>query len=146
MISEKLENCMKQLVHAMAEMNQQIFVSGDYADFLSLCNNDISILVLLLEYPGETAKQISGRLKLPKTTVVTAVARLVKRGFLTREKNPRDGREQFLLLSELGKKAVTQHKKYEKEFMDQFIHLFQEEDYETLAEILERSKICSITK
>lgn len=146
MKSERLETFMKQLMHAMAEINQEIFSSCDYSDFLSLCNNDISILALLEEHPGETARQISDRLKLPKTTVVTAVSRLVKRGFVTREKNPQDGREQLLMLSDSGKNVNIQHKKYEKEFIDHFINLFQEKDHETLADILERSKGCSILK
>lgn len=137
---------MKQLMHAMAEINQEIFLSCDYSDCLSLCNNDISILVLLEEHPGETAKQISDRLKLPKTTAVTAARRLVKGGLVTREKNPQDGREQLLMLSDSGKNVNIQHKRYEKEFIDHFISLFQEKDHETLADILERSKVCSILK
>ena len=77
---ERLETHLKKLMHHLAEINQVIFSSDDYSDFLSLCNNDISIIALLDEYPGETAKQISVRLNLPKTTVVSAVSRLVKRG------------------------------------------------------------------
>lgn len=144
MKGERLETYIIQLMHVMAEMNQEIFSSCDYSDFLSLCNNDISILALLEEHPGETARQISVRLKLPKTTVVTAVSRLVKRGFVIREKNAQDGREQLLHLSELGRNVNLQHWKYEKEFLNHFLGLFREEDHEALADILERSRVCSI--
>ena len=114
MKNQRLETCLKKLMHDLAEINQEIFSSGDYKDFLSLCNNDISILALLDEYPGETAKQISVRLSLPKTTVVTAVSRLVKRGYITREQNPQDGREQFLMLTDLGEQVNKEHNQYEK--------------------------------
>lgn len=127
-------------------MNQEIFSAGDYKDFLSLCNNDISIIAMLDEHPGETAKQISVRLSLPKTTVVTAVSRLVKRGYLIREQNPKDGREQLLILTDLGELVNKEHKLYEKLFLEKFMNLFQEEDYEALTDILERSSLCSTTE
>ena len=146
MKNQRLETCLKKLMHDLAEINQEIFSSGDYKDFLSLCNNDISILALLDEYPGETAKQISVRLSLPKTTVVTAVSRLVKRGYIIREQNPQDGREQFLMLTDLGEQVNKEHNQYEKYFLEGFMNLFREEDYEALADIFERSRICSISK
>lgn len=146
MKNQRLETCLKKLMHDLAEINQEIFSSGDYKDFLSLCNNDISILALLDEYPGETAKQISVRLSLPKTTVVTAVSRLVKRGYITREQNPQDGREQFLMLTDLGEQVNKEHNQYEKYFLEGFMNLFREEDYEALADIFERSRVCRISK
>ena len=45
--------------------------------------------------------QISVRLNLTKTIIVTAVRRLVKRGYMKREQNSRDGREQLLMLTDL---------------------------------------------
>ena len=146
MKNERLEAYLAILIHDLAEINQEIFSSGEYKDFLSLCNNDISILALLKDYPGETAKQISVRLNLPKTTVVTAVSRLVKRGYIKRELNSQDGREQLLLLTDLGEKVNQEHEQYEKYFMESLMNLFQEEDYETLADIFERSRVCSISK
>lgn len=146
MKNERLETYLKKLIHELAELNQEIFSSGYYNDFLSLCNNDISILALLEEHSGETAKQISVRLNLPKTTVITAVSRLVKRGYIKREKNLQDGREQLLILTDLGEMVNKQHKQYEKYFLEGLMNLFREEDYEALADIFERSKICSISE
>ena len=146
MKNERLEAYLARLIHELAEINQEIFSSGEYSDFLSLCNNDISILALLKDYPGETAKQISVRLNLPKTTVVTAVSRLVKRGYMKREQNSQDGREQLLMLTDLGKKVNQEHEQYEKYFLQRFMKLFREEDYEALADIFERSRVGSISK
>ena len=55
MKNERLEVYLVRLMHNLAEINQEIFSSGDYNDFLALCNNDISVLALLKDYPGETA-------------------------------------------------------------------------------------------
>ena len=146
MEKERLKIYLGKMMHELAEINQAIFLSGDYEEFLSLCTNDISILAVLDSNPGETAKQISVRLKLPKTTVVTAVGRLVKKGYVKREQNSKDGREQFLMLTSLGKKVNDEHMQYEKHFLNGLMTLFCEEDYEALADIFERSKICSISK
>lgn len=141
MTSERLEKSLKRLLHVLAEMNQEIFSAGDYKDFLLLCNNDIAIIAMLEKYPGETAKQISIRLNLPKTTVVSAVSRLVNRGYIKREQSMQDGREQLLTLTELGNKVNAQHNQYEQCFLNKFMDLFQEEDYEVLADVLERSRV-----
>lgn len=144
--NQRLETYLMKLMHQMAEINQQIFSSGEYKDFLSLCNNDISIIAQLDSYPGGTAKQISVSLELPKTTVVTAVSRLVKRGYIEREQNPQDGREQLLMLTDLGKQVNEEHHQYEKYFLEGLVKLFRDEDYDKLADILERSRLCSITE
>lgn len=143
---ERLEIYLKKLMHHLAEINQEIFSTDDYSDFLSLCNNDISIIALLDEYPGETAKQISVRLSLPKTTVVSAVSRLVKRGYLKREQNPKDGREQLLMLTDLGKRVNKEHHQYEAYFLEALMNLFREEDFDALADIFERSSVCNISR
>lgn len=141
MKNKRLEEYLKKLIHDLADINQGIFSSGEYKTFLSLCNNDISIIASLKNYPDETAKQLSVRLNLPKTTVVTAVSRLVKRGYLKRKPNSQDGREQLLGLTVLGNKANEEHEQYEKYFLQGLMNLFQEKDYETLADIFERSRV-----
>ena len=47
----RLEAYFKNLMHNLAEINQEIFSSGDYREFISLCNNDSSIIALLDELP-----------------------------------------------------------------------------------------------
>ena len=127
-------------------VNEKIFSEGEYKDFLSLCNRDITILALLEEHEGFTARQISLKLNMPKTTVVSAVSRLVKQNYICREKNPLDGREQLLSLTPKGEKINQQHRQYETLFIEEFMGLFDQEDYGRLVEILERSSECSITE
>lgn len=64
----------------------------------------------------------------------------MKRGYITREQNPQDGREQFLMLTDLGKQVNKEHNQYEKNFLKGLMNLFREEDYEALADIFERSR------
>lgn len=62
---------------------------------------------------------------------------------MKREQNSLDGREQLLMLTDLGKKVNKEHEQYEKYFLQGFMNLFREEDYETLADIFERSRVCT---
>ena len=65
---------------------------------------------------------------------------------MKREQNSQDGREQLLMLTDLGKKVNQEHEQYERYFLEAFMNLFREEDYEALADIFERSKVCSTSK
>ncbi len=70
--------------------------------------------------------------------------KLVKRGYIIREKNLEDGRESLLILTNLGEAVNKKHKQYEKYFMKEFMNLFREEDYEALKGILKRSRLCTL--
>ena len=50
------------------------------------------------------------------------------------------------MLTDAGKKINKEHKQYEKYFLQGFMELFREEDYEALADIFERSRVCRISK
>lgn len=63
--------------------------------------------------------QISVRLNLTKTIIVTAVRRLVKRGYMKREQNSRDGREQLLMLTDLWEQVNKEHNQNDFLFKEQ---------------------------
>ena len=50
------------------------------------------------------------------------------------------------MLTDLGEHVNKEHNQYEKYFLEGFMNLFREEDYEALADIFERSKVCSISE
>ena len=50
------------------------------------------------------------------------------------------------MLTDLGEMVNQEHERYEKYFLQGIMKLFREEDYEELADIFERSKICSVSK
>lgn len=103
----ELKEQISNLMHEMIPVNRKIFEEGDYFHLLSLCEQDITILDMLDGNNNLTAKEISNRLKVPKTTIVTAVSRLVKRGYIVRTQNENDRREQFLNLTDKGKKRIV---------------------------------------
>ena len=145
-MKEKLINLLKDLMHQMTIINENIFLMDDYKEFLSLCTKDIEILTYIGEHESINAKEISIDKDLPKTTVVSAVSRLEKKGYISKVKNPDDGRQQLLHLTDKGELINKQHLQYENLFLHGLMSLFHEDDYEQLVNILERSKICNTTK
>lgn len=126
------------LLHEIIHENKAIVNQGDYRNLLSLCERDITIISMLYEESGMTAKQISDRLDTPKTTIVTAVSRLVKRDYLRRIQNEQDRREMLLELTEKGITAHREHVGFENIFLDYLIGRWNEEDQKKLAELLKR--------
>lgn len=135
---EALKIQLSELMHELFQINQRIFEQDDYSNLLSLCEKDITILDMLSLRENCTAKQLSVALNLPKTTVVTAISRLVKRGYLIRSQNMQDKREQFLQLTDKGKRANLEHHQYEALFLEGIMDLWKEEDQKALAEIIKR--------
>lgn len=135
-----LEEELRLLMHELMKINNAIFKETDYSYFLSLCEQDITIISQVHSFAPITAKEISDKLRIPKTTVVTAVARLEKRGFIVRKIDEEDRRRRFLYLTEMGEKAHHQHMQYEEKYIGAFARLWEEEDRELLIEVLRRRK------
>ncbi len=142
----RLSELMLKVMHHMVYVNEKILSENDYCEFLSLCAKDIGIIDMVGGSDIITARQISIKSNSPKSTIVSAVSRLEKRGYIIRQKNPQDGREQFLALTSKGDAVNRLHHRYEEEYLKEFLDLFCREDYTILQEVLERSKICNTTE
>lgn len=126
------------LMHEIMEKNKEIMDNGDYHNLLHLCEQDITILAYLDHKTELTAKEVADKLGTPKTTIVTAVSRLEKRGYLKRIQNTKDKREKYLMLTEKGKKANQEHFEYETIILSALTKRWNESDQKQLAEILAR--------
>ena len=131
---------LSELMHEIMNQNKKIIQCGDYSNLLSLCEQDITILVMLKKHENLTAKELSDHLKAPKTTIVTAISRLVKRGYITRVQNAKDRREMHLLLTEKGVKLNKEHDEFETLFLDSLVSRWNIEDQKELADLLAKRK------
>ncbi|MES0879327.1 MarR family winged helix-turn-helix transcriptional regulator [Roseibium sp. SCP14] len=125
-----------RLVH-LAETVSRSF-SQIYADQYGIGIPEWRLIATLGEHEAMTARDIGTATSMHKTKVSRAVTALEARGFVMREKNPEDLREQVLKLtpegsavySELVPKALA----YSKELED----ALTEEQEKALSEIFER--------
>lgn len=128
------------LMHEMLSINQSIMKESDYSAFLSMCEQDITIISMVSSNEQITAKEISDTLKVSKTTVVSAVDRLEKRGFLIRKVDEQDKRRRYLFLTDSGKEVNKQHMEYEDKYISSIADLWNEADQKELAKILQRRR------
>lgn len=135
-LKQELISEFSRLMHELVHKNAELQKSGEFAPFFSVCAQDITILALIGEEEKLTARQISRILSLPKTTIVTAAARLARRGYLQRERNEADRREFFLTLTDKGEEINRAHERYEKTFLEALCGMWGEEYFPELLEAL----------
>lgn len=135
-----LRNELEELLHEIIKLNQKIIDTGKYKNLISLCEQDISILHLISNNREINAKEISDILLAPKTTIVSAVDRLSKRGYIIKTPDNFDKRRINLALSDLGKHAVWEHDTYEEQLIEYLINKWDESDQQELASIISRRK------
>lgn len=97
-----------------------------------MCEQDITIISMISKEEKLTAKVISKRLKIPKTTIVTAVQRLVKRGYDIQVRSEMDKRENNLKLSNKGKRINQEHLEYEDNLLEFLVSKWTNEQQEQL--------------
>lgn len=135
-----LKKQLEEILHDIVKLNQKIMDTCDYSNLISLCEQDISIIHLVGENENISAKDISEILHAPKTTIVSAVDRLCRKKYLTKESDPKDRRRMCLSLTDLGQKANGEHNTYEEQILEFLVNQFEKEDQEELSKILERRK------
>lgn len=74
-----------------------------------LSSLEMGILGVLADFPGASLKEICERLVLPKSTLTSAVNRLVNRDYVSRVVNEADRRSFNLVLTEAGSLAQHEH-------------------------------------
>lgn len=135
-----LKKQLADVLHEIMKVNQRIVDTVEYQNLISLCEQDIGILHLVSEHEGISAKEISSLRGVPKTTIVSAVDRLVKRGYLQKEVDRKDKRRHCLTLTKLGERANYEHEDYEEKILNYLINQWSEEDRKILADLLARRR------
>ena len=89
----------------------------EYPDELkSLAATDISVLSLACGDPQIMIREIADRLKIPNSTLTSAINRLEKAGLAERVISRRDRRSFSLTITEKGRAVQQMHLDFEKEF------------------------------
>ncbi|MHC5566363.1 MarR family winged helix-turn-helix transcriptional regulator [Pediococcus acidilactici] len=76
------------------------------------------ILVALSEGDNISQKELSQRLGISVQSIAEFIAKLLKKGYVTKQKSPTDGRVQLIKLTEKGKKEAKKSLFYIPEYLD----------------------------
>lgn len=121
----KLNQFLPYQLNQLAETVSRSF-SRIYAEKYGIGIPEWRVIATLGEYEVVTARDVSSSTAMHKTKVSRAVAALEKRGFVTRDKNPDDMREQALKLTAAGiavyEDIIPKALAYSQELQDALTH------------------------
>lgn len=100
---ERIDTCLIALRRILRATESY---ARDLAQSAGLTAVQFRALQLIAERGRCTATEISHRMIISQATVTSLVDKLVKRGFVTREKSSTDRRQTNILLTELGRATV----------------------------------------
>jgi DNA-binding MarR family transcriptional regulator len=129
---DKLKEQLNELLHEIIFSNKEIIKDRKQLNFIKLCEQDITIISMISNEEKLTAKEISEKLNISKTTIVSAVKRLVDRGYVIQIRNDVDKRENILKLSDKGKMINQEHLEYEDKLLEFLASKWTEEQQEQL--------------
>lgn len=97
------------LWHIIGNQLREEMYKPDYNNINGLTMVDLSIIQTIEEHTDIILKDICKILKIPKSTLTSAVNRLEKKNLVKRKVSQKDKREYYLELTELGSQAQCEH-------------------------------------
>ena len=85
-----------------------------------------------------TMKEISKRIDKNKSTMTVLIDKLLKYGYIIREKNNTDTRYSYISLSEKGKSFIPEMERVSKELSEKFYNGFSEDEKKTVFYLLDK--------
>lgn len=97
-----------------------------------------TILFFLKEHPNTTANEIAKKFGISKSAVSQVLSKLEAQHFITREVNPRNHREFFIVLAEKGLAYQALSQEADKEFMSSHFAAIDLDHLQTVVQTMKK--------
>lgn len=104
----------------------------------NLTRDQLYIIEMISEETGITQKLLVERFKKKQTSVSRSITRLVERGFILKDPDPRDQRATHLTLTNLGDRTLNDLEDSICSLSDQVVEQLDEEEKEVLVKALKK--------
>lgn len=104
--NEDLNNFLVNTFNTILKLEESII---HHDNNTPLTISELHLIAAIEDESGSTISQIASRLNITLASVTVAVNKLIKKGFLVKNKNINDGRSVFINLTESGKKMNEYH-------------------------------------
>ena len=145
-MDHKNETC-RHLVHRLADLADRYQQVGqdyyktlrDYGTGELYTSTEVHMVTRIEESPGITASKIAEDTLRTKSAVSQMIAKLETKGLVYREKDPNNGKQHFLYVTEKGKHLSMCHKAYDETStsIEDMVNRFGIEALETYADVVE---------
>lgn len=116
--NETIKKLMDQFGKAINEYYKYDAKPRDYGTNELLYNSEIHMIQAIGSKMGETVTELSQSFCITKGGVSQTVSRLVKKGYIIKERKSEYGKEIMLILTDKGKKAFHEHEQNHSKFSD----------------------------
>lgn len=132
-----LQDFLPYLLNQAAEASSLAFQQA-YRERYGMLRTEWRVLFHLGIYGRLTAREIGQRSKMHKTKISRAVAKLEERRYLVRERDHADRRQEYLELTNLGKKVYAELKEVAVGYDNGLTEQFSAEDVAVLRRLLHK--------
>lgn len=136
-----------RLAHQLADIGDRYQHVGqdyykelhDYGTGELYTSTEVHMVTRIEENPGITATQIAEATYRTKSAVSQMITKLEAKGLIYRERDPNNGKQQFLYVTPKGKHLSLCHKAYDEAAMpvEEMAELFGPESVEKFVDIME---------
>jgi len=130
---------LNKIMHILMGQFQRKMEDERYSHISELSTTEISILQLLHDYPDIILKEICKRLNIPKSTLTSAVNRLVKKGYVERVSISGDKRAFSLHITKEGAVIQKEHLELEYSYLSQILDRLDRTEAVSLIRLLKKS-------
>ena len=122
---QTLNELLVHLFNQIMDIEQKNLITGEFSD---ITNNDMHIIEAVGLQGHRNMSAVAKQLNVTIGTLTITVNRLVKKGYVIRQRSNIDRRVVHLALSEKGQRAYAHHKHFHEQMIDGVMkHLSQEE-------------------
>ena len=132
-IKECLNELLVKLFHDITTIEEKEIKSGSYKN---LTMNDMHVIEAIGIGEPKNMSSVAKTLSVTTGTLTIAINSLVKKAFVNRVRSEEDRRVVLVSLTETGKKAYSQHKKFHEEMIASIISRLDADESRVLAEAL----------
>jgi len=132
-INECLNELLVKLFHDITTIEEKEIRNGSYKN---LTMNDMHVIEAIGTGEPKNMSSVAKALSVTTGTLTIAVNSLVKKAFVNRVRSEEDRRVVLISLTETGKKAYAQHKKFHEEMINSIISQMDFEESRVLANAL----------
>ena len=126
----------EQILHLLKGLNNQ--TSPKFERCTGISESRYELLYQLYKTEEINQSTLREAVNIDSAAITRHLKQLEANGMVTRRRNPTDNREIFVRLTEEGRKQIIGYKTEKIGFVNQMLHDFNQEELESLADMLAR--------
>ena len=132
-MKESLNELLVYLFNHIMDIERNELITGEFSD---ITTNDMHIIEAVGLKGHRNMSAVAQQLGITVGTLTITINRLVKKGYVIRQRSEKDKRVVHLALSEKGQRAYAHHQQFHEQVIDGVIEHLSKEELQVLTKAL----------